>query len=279
MRDTKFDITASVVLYHNEISEIEQVIDCFLSSTLKGKLYLIDNSATAFLGSCFKAHEQIEYIFVGKNLGYGKAHNLAINRSTNEANYHVVLNPDISFSGDILNVAFEYMNSHTDIGMLSPAIYYPNGEPQYMCRLLPTPFDLFGRRFLPGLLKSFFKKRMDSYILKDLDYQTSHNIPNLPGSFMFLRNAAIAEVGAFDEHFFMYLEDVDLTRRIHKKYKTLYYPQISIEHKHDRGSYHSKLLMFYHVKSAIYYFNKWGWFHDRGRKRVNSDLLKKNRSF
>ena len=60
------------------------------------------------------------------------------------------------------------------------------------------------------------------------------NVPYLQGSFMFLRTKALKEVGLFYERFFMYPEDIDITRRMHKKYKTIFYPEVSIHHEHAK---------------------------------------------
>lgn len=268
-----YDITASIVLFCSDPDEIMHVIGCFKSTGLRLKMYLIDNSpndSLKFLGSI----EGVEYIYLNKNVGYGAAHNVAISRAKIESTYHAVLNPDISFASSIIDVAYFYMEKNSEVGLLSPRIIFPDGRPQNMCRLLPTPFDLIARRFIPDLLKPLFKKSSQNYLLQGLDFGKTQNIPNLPGSFMFIRTSVFDDVGGFDETFFMYLEDIDLTRRIHTKYKTEFYPEITISHTLEQGSYKSKKLLKYHIRSAINYFNKWGWIVDHERSKVNR-LLKK----
>ena len=71
----------------------------------------------------------------------------------------------------------------------------------------------------------------------------------------------------------MYLEDTDLNRRIHSKYKTIFYPNVSIIHEYAKESYVNKKLLIYHIKSAIYYFNKWGWLFDKERGMINKKCL------
>ena len=92
---------------------------------------------------------------------------------------------------------------------------------------------------------------------------------------MFIRTAALRQAGLFDERFFMYMEDVDLSRRIHKHYRTVYYPEVSVFHQHEKGSYKNITLLKYHVQSAIRYFNKWGYFFDKDRQEINKKILKK----
>lgn len=100
------------------------------------------------------------------------------------------------------------------------------------------------------------------------------NVPYLSGCFMFLRVSVLKEVGLFDERYFMYLEDTDLSRRIHKKYKTIYYPFVHIIHEYSKGSYKNIKLLIYHIHSAIKYFNKWGWIFDKERREINTKVLR-----
>ncbi|UCB46216.1 MAG: hypothetical protein JSV25_01975 [Spirochaetota bacterium] len=77
----------------------------------------------------------------------------------------------------------------------------------------------------------------------------------------------------FDEQFFMYFEDTDRSRRIHRKYRMLYYPYSSIYYDYDRIKRKKMWLLSIHIKSAIKYFNKWGWFFDRERDDLNLRIM------
>jgi len=266
-------INASIVLYHNKKEQLIKAINSFLNTDLKVKLYLIDNSSNDELKELGAMDSRIEYIFNNANLGYGSAHNIAMRTSIEDGvAYHLVLNPDIYFESGILEELFSYMENHTDVGNVMPQILYPDGEVQHLCKLLPTPTDLIFRRFIP--LKTWKAKRNQRYELRASEYKTIMNVPSLSGCFMFLRTSSLAHVGLFDEKIFMYLEDVDLNRRIHIKYKTIFYPQVEIVHEYAKESYVSKKLLMFHIQSAIYYFTKWGWFADRERNRINIQTLK-----
>ena len=142
-----FMLNASIVLYNHTLSEIAPLVETLRKSELVSAIFLIDNSPQPNVD-----FEQLiaEYQYNGKNIGYGAAHNLAI-RQTIELNipYHLVVNPDISFDFAILKKTANFMDSNPEIGHLMPKVYYPDGEIQYLCKLLPTPFDLIFRRFLP----------------------------------------------------------------------------------------------------------------------------------
>lgn len=86
---------------------------------------------------------------------------------------------------------------------------------------------------------------------------------------MFIRMSALQEAGLFDERFFMYPEDIDLTRRIHRRYKTLYFPMCEIIHYHRAESYKNLRMTKIHIINMIRYFNKWGWWFDAERRKFN----------
>jgi GT2 family glycosyltransferase len=89
---------------------------------------------------------------------------------------------------------------------------------------------------------------------------------------MLLRTEALKDVGLFDERFFMYPEDIDLTRRMHRKYRTVFYPEVSIVHHHAQSSYVNYRMLLIHIWNLIKYFIKWGWFLDKERREVNKKI-------
>lgn len=265
------DISVSIVLYNNPLEDIQNVIRSVLSANRKTVLFLVDNSEEDQVRYLIK-HPRVHYIFTGKNLGYGKAHNLAIEKSKGVSKYHLVLNPDVEFNGSVLDTLFHFMEKRSDIGLIMPKVLYRNGETQYLCKMLPSPSDLFLRRFFPGPLKKLVKGKMEKYELKGKDYNSIMDIPNLSGCFMFMRNEVLQTIGGFDERYFMYLEDTDLCRRINEYYRTVYFPGVSIIHGYSKASYKSFKLMRHHLVSSIRYFNKWGWLSDRNRTLINNSV-------
>ena len=265
-------INASIVLYHNKKEQVGKVIESFLGTRLDVTLYLVDNSGDDALCELATLDERIEYIYNGANLGYGAGHNVAIRRSIqNGVKYHVVLNPDLYFHSGVIDTLYGYMQEHDEVANIMPKVLYPNGENQYLAKLLPTPLDWIVRRFLPA---RFTRQSTEKFELRYTGYDKIMNVPFLSGCFMFLRTSALEEVGLFDENIFMYMEDVDLNRRLHAKYRTLYYPEVSILHEYERGSHKSWKLFRISIESSIKYFNKWGWVFDTQRSKMNKKLLK-----
>lgn len=265
------DLSVSIVTY-NEIPErLDLTIQSILNSNIKFELHIVDNSPTEDLKNWLKADPRLKYHHLPGNPGFGAAHNLAIRLSDDTATYHLVLNPDVSFGPDLLNRMIRYMEDNPQIGLLSPKVFYPDGSLQRLCKLLPTPMDVVLRRLFPNA--RFVAKRNERYELIDYAYERICKIPSLSGCFMLLRRKALRDVGLFDERFFMYFEDVDLTRRIGTKYETIFNPNFSITHYYGKGSYKSFKLLKIHMLSAILYFNKWGWIFDSYRKSANCDTI------
>jgi GT2 family glycosyltransferase len=104
------------------------------------------------------------------------------------------------------------------------------------------------------------------------------DVPYLSGCFMLFRTAALKRVGLFDERFFMYPEDIDISRRMHAQFRTLYFPASTIVHDHARESYKSIKMLWIHISNLIKYFNKWGWVFDAERDNINAEILKTLRS-
>jgi GT2 family glycosyltransferase len=266
-------INISIVLFHNSKDQVLKALKSLLTTELDIIIYLVDNSDTTELRSLKKLDKRINYIFIGQNIGFGAAHNIVLRKSITEGvPYHLVMNPDLYFEKGVLETLLKYMQSDEKIGNLMPKVLYPNGEIQYLCKLLPTPLGLFFRRFnIFPLLK---RKYDEKYELRFTGYEQVMNVPYLSGCFMFMNTQSLVDVGVFDEKFFMYLEDVDLHRRIYSKYKTLFIPDVSIYHEFNKASYKNLKLLIMHIKSAIYYFNKWGWIFDKERKNINKKIVK-----
>ena len=227
-------ITVSIVTYKTDLVELAKCLTSLLSPLIS-KVYIIDKSSQQYIADFCKAYANVEYI------------------------------------GSVLEQLADYMDLNEDVAQVQPNIIYPDGRMQYTCRLLPTPVDLIFRRFLP---KKMIEKRNNRYILKFNDHTQAMNIPHHQGSFMFFRIECFNKTGLFDERFFMYLEDIDLTRRIHKYYRTMFWPGVTIVHAHRAASYKSKKMLIIHIRNAIKYFNKWGWVFDSERKKWNKRLLK-----
>ena len=264
-------LNVSIVLYRPDWEQVSALTHALLQSQRVNRVYWIDNSSQAAEQLPLQS-ERIQYQHNPTNLGYGAAHNIAIRESIyDNIPFHLVINPDIILDAKELDRMLDFVSQNPLVGSLMPKVTYPNGQLQYLCKLLPTPLDVFGRRFLPS---SWITQRNHQYEMRASGYDKIMNIPYLSGCFMLLRTEAVKQARLFDERFFMYPEDMDLTRRIHRNYLTVYFPHATIIHNHEKASYKSLKMLWIHMVNMCRYFNKWGWFRDKERQLFNDTAIR-----
>ncbi len=264
-------LSVSIVLYKTPIEHIRQILASLERTTLSIYLYIVDNSPQNMLLSEISTELPFEYIHIPSNPGFGTAHNVAIRKSQMMGSkYHLVVNADIKFNSDVLTPMLAHMDMHPEVGQMMPKVLNLDGSVQRLCKLVPTPSDLLLRRF-------FSCKRSDAnnrhFELHDSGYKKIMFVPYLSGCFMLFRQSSLQEIGLFDERFFMYPEDIDLTRRMAEHYETIFYPNVSLFHKHRAASKKSLRMLLIHVINLCKYFNKWGWFLDPMRQKLNKKTL------
>lgn len=260
-------LNISIVTYCPDWQEeVLPLVEVLLTVQALHRLYIVDNSPKAL---AIDFPEKVRYIHTGENVGYGRGHNIALRESIyDQVALHLVMNSDIIVKAEDIDTLCSFMQSQPAVGQLMPRVVNLQGELQHLCKLLPTPLDVFGRRFLPA---SWVRSRNARYELHDADYSRPMNVPYLSGCFMLLRTEAVQKARLFDERYFMYPEDIDLTRTIHRDYLTLYYPAITIVHNHKKASYQSWRMLWVHIVNMCRYFNKWGWLFDAERRQFNTE--------
>ena len=262
------NINISIVLYNSDFEEILNLINLLNTIECVNQIFLIDNSP---LKNDKFDTLAAEYLFLGINNGYGSGHNVAIKYSIkSDIKYHLVLNSDISFDKAVLPILLQRIEEDSTIGMIMPKVLNLDGSVQFLPKLLPTPLNLLIRVVYP--LRKLFLSKNKEYTLEEY-HEQELNVPILSGCFSLFRLDALKNVGLYDEKFFMYFEDFDISRRVHTKNKTIYYPLVSIVHAHERGATKSFKLFKVFLKSAIIYFNKYGWFFDTKRTLINKRVL------
>ena len=264
-------VSASLVLYNSCQAQFEACIDSFLVAWPDGCLHVADNSATPLSSSRF-ADPRVRYEHMARNLGFGAAHNTCIRTACIDSDLHLLLNPDVQFGSEVVSALVDAFARNPRLVAVMPQIRYPDGSLQRLCKLLPTPADLLVRRFVP--FRAWRERRNARYELHALPQDRESEVPTLSGCFLMMRSADLLAVDGFDERFFMYMEDVDLIRRLGMRGETRYVPFVHINHEYAKGSYRNRKLLGYHLRSAILYFNKWGWLLDAYRKRINDACLR-----
>jgi hypothetical protein len=251
----KLDITATIVLYNEDLEELTKTINSFLRVPLKKKLYLVDNTKKKLFQNIFN-QEELEYIAIGKNIGFGAGHNVVINKIKNNSNFHLILNPDVNFEKTVIPNLILELNKDENLSMIAPKVLFPSGEHQYSCRRYPLFLELVARRF--PFLKPLCRPTIFKGQYKDKDLTNSFFAEYLAGCFQLYKTADFVALKGFDERYFLYMEDVDICRKIDELgKKKLYYPEEEILHVLKKGSAKDLKLFLLHTLSAIKYFLKW----------------------
>ncbi|MDE5975534.1 MAG: glycosyltransferase, partial [Muribaculaceae bacterium] len=196
-------ITASIVTYNTLPADLERLITCVLKSPID-KIFVIDHSENDSLKNVLPSTDRIVYSH-HENNGYGAGHNIGLRKSIEiGGKYHVVLNHDVYWSDNVIEELTKYMDNHPECGLVMPNILYPDGQTQYLCKLVPTPGDLFLRRFIP--IKTWQEHHNHVYEMHWTGYDKIMEVPILSGCFMLLRCDVIKQIKGFDERYFLYAE-------------------------------------------------------------------------
>ncbi|MBN2412061.1 glycosyltransferase [candidate division KSB1 bacterium] len=205
------------------------------------EIFVVDNaSSDGTVEYLKKRFPDVTVLANRENLGFGRANNQAIVRSAGE--YICLINPDTIVQEDTFSTLISFFEKNQKAGAVGCKILNPDGTLQLACRRsFPTPWVAFTK--IAGLAKIFPKSRLfGRYNLTYLDPGKTTQVEAISGSFMLIRRAVIDSVGGFDEHFFMYGEDLDLCYRIREAGREIYYvPETQIVHFKGESSKKSPL--------------------------------------
>ena len=231
----QIDIAVSIVLFKTPISENEQLIAYFLKQGVK-KVFVVDNSPPRFdtFGDT-RASEFVEHVRAGKNLGYGRAHNLAITRSVDKFKYHIVCNPDIALANDLVAILTGYMEAHLDVGLACLDLIGTDGLGNIAAADRRCCRDYLSQLIFP---KTLGLRRKHLLEMRDRNYAQIMEVECLSGCFMMFRSSVLRELAGFDSGFFMYFEDFDLSMRAKRIARNMFLPFTYVIH--ERRSEHRR---------------------------------------
>jgi GT2 family glycosyltransferase len=263
-------LTASLVVYNSDLALLEQTLGSLSAAASRLgaplTLTLVDNgSAAAYrtrLRTLLQKSAADEFLHTTlveapENLGYGGGHNLAVGDA---GDYHLVLNPDVILEPDALVVGVARLAADPGVVLLSPLATGSDGAREYLCKRHPSVAVLLLRAFAPALGWRLWPQKMSSYQMSDTcNDRDEAEVPLVSGCFMLIRGAALRRAGGFDERYFLYFEDFDLSRRLAAQGRLLYFPEMRIAHHGGyaarKGWRHRQLF----VRNGIRFFNQYGW--------------------
>lgn len=263
-------LTASIVVFNSDLGRLQATLDSFAAAAAKltGTVVLtvVDNASSGpyrtqlqslLAGLGDELGLRVELVQSPRNLGYGGGHNLAM-KAVGES--HLVLNPDVQLEPDALAIGVAHLAADPDVVLLSPLATGSDGEREYLCKRHPSVMVLLLRAFAPGLGWRFCPRQMTHYQMSDCcNEQDTVEVPLVSGCCMLIRGTALRQTGGFDEKYFLYFEDFDLSRRLATHGRLLYYPAMRIVH---HGGYAARkgwrhLALF--VRNGVRFFNQYGW--------------------
>ncbi len=257
--DLSPDATISIVNW-NTREELRECLNSVLAQDCieKCEVVVVDNassdSSADIVNSEFDG--RIRLIENRSNFGFGAAHNQAIESS--KGRYVFVINPDSRMlKPNVLGQMVAYMDANPQIGVIGPRILNPDGTLQFSARRFPPMFAGIFRHTILGRL--FPNNRfVRGYLMTDISHDVTMDVDWLSGSALMVRRKTIEQIGAFDERFFMYCEDVDLCKRAHDGgWRVVYYPEVEVSHRIGAASDKNPFAMIkQHHHSMLLYFLK-----------------------
>ncbi|MDT8428134.1 MAG: glycosyltransferase [Pseudomonadales bacterium] len=209
------------------------------------------------------------------NPGYGAGHNRALRVSGSD--FHLVLNPDVLLAADALLQGLQYLRDNPRVAALSPYAEDAQGQRQYLCKRYPAVLDFLLRGFAPVWLQRRFARRLAWYAMEDLDLNLNldlgmHSarahtgIPIISGCFMLFRTPVLRRLGGFDEDYFLYFEDFDLSLRVHAldtqdglANDLAFVPAVRIVHLGGHSARKGWRHIAWFVRSGLRFYRRWGW--------------------
>lgn len=188
-----------------------------------------------------------------ENKGFGAGHNTVLPMLG--SNVHFIVNPDIMLTEDTVTGMCGFLGDNPDIVMAVPKFVYENGEEQFTPKLAPKL-----RYMLGGRLEKFggvFRKWRREYTFADRNVTEVTDVGFCSGCFIAVKTDVFRKIGGFDERYFLYNEDADLTRMAQEFGRTVYAPQFSVIHLWERAYMKSSKYFFIQLSSMFKYFFKW----------------------
>ncbi|MEI8361072.1 MAG: glycosyltransferase family 2 protein [bacterium] len=259
------DISIVIVNYNTRV----KLVNCLESiykyfKKISFEVIVVDNCSIERIDDLSGSYLNLRIVNNNVNLGMGGGNNVGIKLALGD--FVLILNPDTEIISSDFDKMLNYLKSAKNIGLIGPALIYPDGEKQKSCYKFPRLMMPFYRRTFLG---NFNQAYIRNYLYEDNDLEQPLDVDWIMGSCLLMPRSVLEKLGGFDERFFMYFEDTDMCRRIKNLgLRVVYYPLIKVVHHHGRASAkeHWSVSIFtnkmtrVHLMSWLKYFWKWKTF-------------------
>ena len=224
---------------------------------LSGEVFVVDNDSDPLEQSKLLAKfPLVQWICLKENIGFAKANNLALQKVA--GTYVLFLNPDTLVQPTVLNEAVDYLKSNEVVGAVG--VQMRNGAEQFLPESKRDQPSLWGSIFkLTGLAALFPTSAFfNRYALGHLNKNQIHRVPVLAGAFMMMPTQLSRKLGGFDESFFMYGEDIDLSIRVEQNgFQNHYLGHLTITHFKGASSGQDPAYLSHFYGSMIIFVKKY----------------------
>ncbi len=228
----------------------------YLKDESNCEIIVVDNNSTDGTSTMIaKKYPWVKLIKSKFNLGYSAGNNLGFRNSDSKNSYLLLLNSDAYVEEDTLSKSLDYFEKNINCDVLGCQLKFENGKIQPSAGNLPTPTNvlswIWGFKFF-----NQFHPRSANYFKYD------KKVGWVQGAYLFMKRKVFEETHGFDENFFMYMDEVEWSRRVGElKYNIFYTPSFSITHL-DRASAHKvpeKLAKTFSLEiiGVVYYLRKY----------------------
>jgi GT2 family glycosyltransferase len=200
----------------------------------------------------------IQYLPLASNRGFGAGHNEVLQRLASD--FHLVLNPDVELQDDTLRTGLTLLLGNEDVALTSPKVFSGGGDQEFLCKRYPSVLVLLLRGFAPRFLRRLFRQQLAAYEMRDLCQDEGQvNVAIASGCFMLVRTPDLRAISGFNEDFFLYFEDFDLSLRLGKVGRLVFDPDMRIIHHGGYAANKGRRHLRYFITSGMMFFNRHGW--------------------
>jgi len=263
-------LSISIVIFSLDTLVLSKTIESVVKSAKKipshldiSRLYLIDNGDNEkellnLIAQFSDSSLTIHLYSTDKNLGYGQAHNIAIDDTTDK--YHLILNPDVVISASSLIVGLNYLEEKDEVVAVSPSARDGVSNVQYLAKSYPSLLVFLVRAINLRYLENLFTHQLDSYELREMVHNKKPaEVKIISGCFMLCKTKALKLAGGFDQRYFLYFEDFSLSIELNKIGKIMYLPEMKIVHYGGNSSRKGLNHIRMFLSSMTKFFSRYGW--------------------
>ena len=229
----------SIVIVNYNV--FDDVLECIgsINNNIKKLDYEIivvdNNSANRDIEKLSDYFPGVKLILNSDNRGFGHANNIGVSKASGD--YIVLVNPDIIFTDNSLEIMYEFINTNSNIGVVGPVQVKPNSGIEYYYTFFPSIYSRLMQEFRLYMTAPVMKKRFYNFLDENIKKGKPFEVDWVMGSCMMLKRQLFNETGAFDEAFFLYEEETELEFRIKRSGLQNYmHPGAKVLHNHHSSA-------------------------------------------